>query len=367
MRLLFVQKSASSGGGSKVSLVETLRAGIERGAFEANVLMGEDGPMVDQYRQLGMEPILAFLPEWRKLFHRLRFPRAIRTASSTVAGFSPHHIVSNEMWWGPHALFLSRELGCRSACIIRDGIATLPTARKYRLQELDRVICVSRSLANQLLPDPVLAARVRTVYNSVRLPDPDPAVDRDLSRAMAQYPQVSRWMLVIGKVGVRKQQAEAVRCLGRLVQRGWKEWGLLLAGKVEEPYRPVIERTIRESGLADRVCLYGEVSNVTSALRATHLVVLTSRREGMPRSLIEGLLGGKFCFTSRVEGAEEIFGEHGPLFVNESTDGAALAERILSTFADRERAEQARISLRKRAERLFSPESHIEALLRALQ
>ena len=367
MRLLFIQKSASSGGGSKVSLVETLRAGLEGSAFLANVLAGEEGPFLERYRQLGLSPYLAPIPEWRKLFHRIRFPGAIRSLSSIVSGFAPEVVVSNEMWWGPHALYLSRRLGCRSACIIRDGIATLSTARKYRLQELDRVLCVSNSLANQLLPDPVLATKVRTFYNCVRLPDHDPAVEHDVARAMERYPKGKRWMLVIGKVGFRKNQSEAVHCLERLVRNGWTEWGLLLAGTVEEEYRPVIERVIRESGLVDRVCLFGEIPNIASALRRTHLVILTSTREGMPRSLIEGILGGKLCFTSNVEGSEEIFGEHKSLFVSDPPDGGALADRILSTLRNPEGAEQARASLQERAERLFSPQSHVHALLRALE
>ncbi|MDH3236915.1 MAG: glycosyltransferase [Deltaproteobacteria bacterium] len=350
-----------------MSLVETLRAGLENSAFYANVLAGESGPMIERYRELGLRVYIAPIPEWRKLFHRPRFPIAIPRLSTIVSDFAPEVIVSNEIWWSPHALLMSKRLGCRSACIIRDGIATISKARKYRLQELDRIVCVSNSLASQLLPDDVMAPRVRTVYNCVRLPDPDPSVERNVASALERHPKTRKWMLVIGKVGFRKNQAAAVHCLDELGKHGWTEWGLMLAGAVEEDYRPKISRAIQETGLADRVCLLGEIPNIASVLRRADMVILTSTREGMPRSLIEGILGGKLCFTSPVEGSEEIFGEHRSLFVSDTVDGRAIARKILATLKAPDVAEQARAALQERSERLFSPKAHVRALLQALQ
>lgn len=361
MRVVFIQKSAGRGG-AKNSLMESLTALHQDGSVHPYVLAGESGPFVDRCRNLGVACSITALPEWRKLFERLRFSSAMNKASALAGGHRPDWIISNEMWWAPHAARIAKRLGCRSAVILRDGIATIPKAKQYRLFDNDLILPVSSTIGDALRPDPAFRDRVHVLYNSVSVPPTTASQSAELDGKLSAFPAVGRWLLVVGKVGARKNQTDAVKILRLLIDDGHEDLGLLLAGDVDPDYAPAMEAAISSNGVKDRVAMIGNFDGLAVLLERAHTVLLPSFREGLPRSLVESITAGKPAFSFPCEGVEDIFGDHLPTFVSQKSTAPSLHQVIRQAWEDTSLSASAFEAVRERVAAQFTPAAHLRNL-----
>lgn len=357
MRILFIQKH-SDGGGAVSSLTQALAALVRTGRIKPAVLCAGDGRLTAACRQLEVEVFQAALPEWRKLSERIGRGRRLAKAAEEARAFAPDVVVANEMWMAPQARVIARHLGARSACIVRDFIAAGRKASQYRLGHLDRVLCVSAAMGDALAGNGVPRARLRTLYNPIAAPAAAPAMQPE---APADFPEVRRWLVVIGSVCGRKNQADAVRVLSSLHQQGDRDWGLLLAGELDPSYKESLNAAIRSCGLQKAVWVAGHVEPVGAALAAASAVLSTSEREGLPRSLIEAFLTGKPAFAYDLPGLNEIYGAgHADWTVDGASADAAerMARCIQRAFQDPEGLAAATGRLRLRLEADFRSDTY---------
>lgn len=358
MNVVFIQKSTGRGG-AKNSLLETLQAISSDGKIHAEVIVGERGPFVDHCAALGIPTTLVQIPEWRKFFDRLSFSGAMKRIATPFAGRKIDWVISNEMWWGPHAARIAKHLGCRSAAILRDGIATIPKALQYRLFENDLILPVSSTIAGALTSHPKLAARVHVLFDPVSLPPENAAHNLSLDQLLEPFTEVRRWLLVVGKLSFRKNQADAVRITRSLIDNGDPDLGLLLAGDIDPAYRPEMDRVIHETGLARRVAMIGNFDGITSLLQRAHILLLPSFREGLPRSLVEAITADKPAFSYPCEGVEDIYVDFRGTFVSTESTADSLYESIRRAWNSPEITGDAHAAVRQRALSLFSPQAHI--------
>ncbi len=98
------------------------------------------------------------------------------------------------------------------------------------------------------------------------------------------------------------------------------------------PLRARLESLSVTLGIADSVEFVGVQVDVAAWLRSSDVVVLPSRWEGMPNSLLEAMASGLPCIATRVSGSEELI-QHGinGLLV-ERDDDAGLAQALLSVL-----------------------------------
>ena len=364
-QFLFLQKTAGRGG-AKNRLLDTLAALQAGSDARLHVLCGETGEFTERLTAMGVPFSVGSLPEWRKLGGRLRFAGAMRANLRALPFERADWVVSNEMWWAPHAGALARGLGARSAIIIRDGIATAPKARQYHMHRNDLLLPSSIQIAEGLRVDPELAARTQVFLDSVRLPPPVPEAEaRALAERLAGQAGVERWLLVIGKLGPRKRQADAVRVLRRLLDLGHAGLGLALAGDCEPEYEAEMAAVIAACGVSDRVVRLGNVANVRPLFDLAEICLLTSLREALPGSVIEALEAGRPCFMYPCEGAEDIFGPHRPDFVSSAFEPNELAGRIDRLLRRSEDLARLTAELQTRALGLFSPRAHLGEIQRA--
>jgi glycosyltransferase involved in cell wall biosynthesis len=361
MHLIFIQKSTDRGG-AKRSLIESLTAMRNEGSIRPSVLVGSDGLFTASCDAIGVPHLAADLPEWRKFFERLKFSSAMKKAAGLLAEPRPDWIISNEMWWAPHAAAIAKHLGCRSAVILRDGIATIPKAHQYRLFQNDLILPVSSTIGNALTPDPVFRDRVHVLFNSVSVPAGTASQAAELDEKLRAFPNVRRWMLVVGKVCPRKNQADAVKIVRSLIDDGHPDLGLLLAGDVDPNYAAEMEAVICATGLAHQVAMIGNFDGLHALLERSDTVLLPSFREGLPRSLVEAIVVGKPAFSYPCEGVEDIFGTHRNVFVSTDSTPAALQSMIRKAWSAPETTADTFTEVRREVLERFSPEAHLNRL-----
>lgn len=357
--IVFIQKSAGRGG-AKNRLWDTLKTLKTGMACQLHVVTSETGEFTERCAELGVPVTVHPLPEWRKLWSRLGFAGAVKSLAKRLPFTHADWVISNEMWWAPHAAALARCLSGKSAAILRDGIADAGKGRKYRLQDNDLILPSSMKIARGLNQDPELGRRTHVFLDAVLLPPRRPESEGVLQERLGSAsPEVRRWLLVIGRVQERKRQADAVRVLRGLMDRGHRDLGLVIAGDCDADYLPVMKEAMHECQVEDRVVMLGNFSDIQTLFSMAPICLLTSLREALPGSMMESCLAGIPCFMYPCEGAEDIFGPHQENFVSETFEPAALAEKMDTLLRDPGRLSTEVTALQKRAQGLFSMEAHL--------
>lgn len=99
--------------------------------------------------------------------------------------------------------------------------------------------------------------------------------------------------------------------------------------------RQNLQNLIDSLNLQNRVQLCGFCDDVAAALSASHLHVISSRKEGFPVILIEGIFYSPVLISTRVGGISEILSEE---FLYEAADLSAKIDEIYRTYGKYARA-----------------------------
>lgn len=126
-----------------------------------------------------------------------------------------------------------------------------------------------------------------------------------------------------------------------------------------------LESQLREKmvalGLQDRVRLTGWRRDVPAVLAASDALVLASAREGLPRSVLEGMCAGLAIIGTETRGITDAVGDGAAGWIVAKDDIDALARAIETAATDREETARRGEAARERVVATFSLHAVIEA------
>jgi len=195
--------------------------------------------------------------------------------------------------------------------------------RSYRRGR--EVVAVSRPLREVLARRRVPGDRLHVIQNAWRADAPP--LDRAAARAELGLPAESSVIGWVGRVSREKGADVALEALPHLD-------GLQLAVIGDGPLRPALERRAVDLKVASRVHWHGWVPRADRLLRAFDVVLLSSRTEGTPIIVLEGLAAGVPLVATRVGGVPDIVRDGQEALLVSSEDPAALARAVRSALDD---------------------------------
>lgn len=95
-----------------------------------------------------------------------------------------------------------------------------------------------------------------------------------------------------------------------------------------------LDGTIKKMGLEGNIVLMGHKSGVTNFIAKSQIFVMTSNFEGLSNSLIEALILGKVCISTKYPGADEIIDNNKNGLLVPMNDSEDLASKIREVFLD---------------------------------
>lgn len=211
------------------------------------------------------------------------------------------------------------------------------------LRHDDAVICLSAFYEQQLLRAGVSPARLHRIPTGL---DPARLPPRETAERWASGPFT---VALIGRLSWEKNHDLLLRAVARLQSRGGA-LRVLLAG--EGPERAAIERRIQALRLSERVQLIGYAA-MSAVMPAVHAVVLCSRIENLPLSLLEAMAWARPVVATSVGGVPDVVEEGRTGYLIPDNDEEALAERIHRLAADPALARRLGSAGRERVEREF--------------
>ena len=222
----------------------------------------------------------------------------------------------------------------------RRGHSFFKAIDSWMYHQYKRIICVSEIAAQNIrdyVHDPEMPIAV--IPNGIDFQrfngaDPDPAI-------MTNYANVHRAVMVAG-FRYEKDHPTVIRAFSLLPA----DYHLFLVGDGER--RQEYENLVRELGCQDKIHFLGIRSDVHALLKANDVVIMSSHREGLSLSNLEGMASGRPFVASDVDGLHEIVDGFGLLFPHE--DAQALADIVVKLSADGAYAKQVALRCQQRAE-----------------
>lgn len=111
------------------------------------------------------------------------------------------------------------------------------------------------------------------------------------------------------------------------------------------------------------VCLLGHRNNIAELISNSHIIVLPSYREGMPKVLMEAAACGRAVITTDVPGCRDAIQEGETGLLVPAKDSSALADAIQFLISNPAICKQMGISGRKLAEKEFDIKNIVQAHL----
>jgi glycosyltransferase involved in cell wall biosynthesis len=148
---------------------------------------------------------------------------------------------------------------------------------------------------------------------------------------------------MVAEFGAVKRHALAVDALAR-VRDGRVHLALVGDGPLEAGIRSRVERL----GLSERVTFAGYRRDIPAVLAATDVLLLTSEREGLSRSVLEAMASAVPVIATDTRGIADAVGAHAGWIVGKN-DAHALAEAIDATAADPDELARRGAAARERA------------------
>ena len=206
--------------------------------------------------------------------------------------------------------------------------------------------------------------RVRTIGNGVDIGRFDPnrfsPADRLALRASLGIAPEARVLAIIGRLVREKGYFELFRASAELARRFSNFRLLVIGAALESDYdnsTSQLHALIDELGIRERIVFTGQRTDVPELLNASDVFTLPSYREGMPRSVIEGMAMALPCVVTNIRGCREEVVEGKTGYIVPVRDAVALAARCGDLLADLPRAREMGRAGRERAVEEFSEEA----------
>lgn len=353
MRILYVATAAEFGGVSRHILwvAEHL---ISQG-HEVGFVIAPEPRLMAQARKLGVEvftnpyfvravqlynDIRALRPVFKAI---KRFKPDLVSAHSTKAGYAARLVCAltrTPVIFTAHgwAFTEGREMWKRQLLALAERVAAKVTRKIICVSEHDRELALKFRVGR---PEQIVM-----VHNGV---DPKPLLNADGAVVQQEFGlEEGPVLTMVGRLAPPKDPLTVLEAT-LLTDTAFKL--LFIGGGVQYD---AVQEFISENRLQRKVILTGEREDIPEILAVSDLFILSSRWEGLPRSIIEAMMAGLPVVATSVGGVPELVEDGVTGFLVPREDPEALAEAIRKLLADEDLRQRMGQAGREKALREFS-------------
>jgi glycosyltransferase involved in cell wall biosynthesis len=376
LKILFYNHTGNVSGAERVLLM--ILKGLDRQVFDPVVLCPTEGRLTEMARDegAGIIPIdqLTARFTWR-VDHLLRylasFVGVIRTARSVVLSEAPDIIHANSIRAG--LVMSAATVGLKVPVVwhAHDILPRHPLSAAVRLvagaTKRNQILAVSHAAAARFrghLMNRSNRRPVKVIHNAVDLErfQPNSASRSELRRALG-LTETQQVVGIVGHLTPNKGQLELIEAFAAMSPEA-SDAVLLIVGETlfnrGGDYEKSLVSTANSLGVADRVRFLGARDDVPALMQSLDLLVVNSRTEACPLTVLEGLASGTPVLATSVGGTPEIIrhGENGWLVP--ARDQQTLIQAMLLLLGDANLRERlSRNGCREAINRFFSVERYI--------
>jgi glycosyltransferase involved in cell wall biosynthesis len=202
--------------------------------------------------------------------------------------------------------------------------------------------------------------KISLVPNAIDLRRFSPGeASRDDARAQLGLPAGSRIVAGVGRLNPQKNFALFLDIAAQLAPR-FPDLHFLLAG--DGPEEQMLSEKASALGIANRVTFSGYVADTRLVYLSADVLLMPSRYEGLPMTLLEAMAMGLPVVASKLDGIAEVISDGAEGFLAPSDDAALFVERTAALLADAELSLRISKNARDKIEARFSVERMTSAV-----
>ncbi|MBA3658870.1 MAG: glycosyltransferase family 4 protein [Gemmatimonadales bacterium] len=328
MKLAYVITRSEPMGGAQVH-VRDLSLAFRAQGHEVTVFTGDAGHFTSDLSEHGVPwAIVPHLQTRINLLHDLRAVKELKialervepdliSAHSSKAGIVARlagRMLKVPVIFTAHGWAFTTGTAPASAALYRtiERLAAPLAARIITVSQFDRDLAVRRGVCP---PDRVVA-----VHNGM------PDIPADQLAAPDRSPPR---LIMVARFEPQKDQTSLLEALAGLTDLGWS---LDLVG--DGPLLPAARAQVERLGLVERVRFLGPRRDVARLLAGSQIFVLTTRWEGLPRSILEAMRAGLPVVASDVGGVHECVSDGTTGFVTPRGGVDAVRDRLRRLLGD---------------------------------
>ena len=225
----------------------------------------------------------------------------------------------------------------------------------------NHIVAVSASCRDFLTTRESIPERdVTLVPNAIDLRRFSPAVSqRNEARASLGLRASARVVAGVGRLNPQKNFALFLDIAAQLAAR-FSDLHFLLAG--DGPEEKMLREKAATLGIADRVTFSGYVADTRQVYLAADVLLMPSRYEGLPMTLLEAMAMGLPVVASQLDGIAEVIGDGREGFLAPFDDASLFVERTAALLQDAELSARMAKNARAKIEASFSVERMTSAV-----
>lgn len=108
----------------------------------------------------------------------------------------------------------------------------------------------------------------------------------------------------IAELNKNKNQLQVIKAIRQINKMGYKNIKYLIVG--EGPYYKKLKNKIEKYNLTENIILYGYSKEVPKIINSSDVIILTSKREGLPKCIMEAMAAGKPVIVTNVRGSRDL-------------------------------------------------------------
>jgi glycosyltransferase involved in cell wall biosynthesis len=342
IRIAHVAPQLETGGMERLLVDFARRA--DRRRFELRFIALESGgPIAREIEACGWPvEVLGVRPGVRPML----VPRLARLFSAGDIDVVHTHNTKSLLYAGPSARLAGASAVVHSRHGLRSGASPRQTTLfRWASRCADKVVCVSNAAAACSRAEGVRPAAITTIWNGI-----------DLERFAKSAPTPDGPAVFVGRLTPDKNVETLLKAMAivRERDRGVK---LLIAG--DGPSATSLRALCSDLKLENFVEFLGAVSDVPALLAGASMMVLPSRTEGLPLSVLEAMASGVPVIATRVGGTAEALGDGEAGILVQPGNAAALAAEMLRLRKDRALSFQLANAGHHRARRWFGVDTMV--------
>jgi L-malate glycosyltransferase len=230
----------------------------------------------------------------------------------------------------------------------------LPTPWRHRvaMKAIRRHVVVSEANAADLAGCGVDPARISVIHNAAEDPGPATPSRRAAARAALGVRSEDPVVGFAGRLVAQKDPGVFVDAAAEVAAAGGGARFVVIG---DGPERAALEAAARRLGLAERMTFLGHRADALELYAGLDLLVLTSRYEGLPFTVLEAMGLGVPVVAPRIPGMDEAVADGVTGRLVEGGQPRALATAISELLSRRELRESMGPAARARALERFAP------------
>jgi glycosyltransferase involved in cell wall biosynthesis len=354
-------------GGGEISFFELIRS-LDKDGFEPLVVVPGEGEIVERFAGIGIPAFALPFPPLKEIFSDKPL-MALLKLINFLKSKRVNIIHANGSRVCLYSVLAGRTLRIPVFWHVRETVKDFFLYDGLLLAFSKIVISVSESVKRKRFERfPIrLRKKIKIVHNGIDIEGLRTKEDtREQARRDIGAGENEVLFGIVANYIPLKGQDFLLRAIGSIIERDSNlPLKVLLVGRTHDlPYYQRLERLVSEMGLGKKVIFMGFTKNISAIYAALDVFVLTSKREGFSRSVLEAMGAGLPIVATRLQEIEEAVRDKHNGFLVDYGDIDNLASAILRLLKDASLRSKMGHANQERVIEKFSLEFHARSIER---